>query len=299
MAHPHKKDASSSLNAKMRSMTRHYGSASGPANNIASPAVRAGLKTEGSEPDVGFGADTEMSSARSDRPARKSITANPLATYKRGGKAEGRNDGGVIVRAHGGFVEGIGGKAKSAPCRAKGGFVEGRGGHAKSAPEEAQMSYEQGAGGGARKATEARARGGRMHHGKKGSTHVNVIVGPQGAGGPPPMAGPPPQLAALAAGAHPPMGGPPPGLPMGGPPGMPPPGTGGPPPMMPPRAKGGAVHADAKEDKALIKHELKAQGLIRKATGGMIHLKAGSDTGIGRLEKAKQMAKVHLKPQVV
>ena len=47
MAHPLKSDATSAHNAKLRSMTTHYGSASGPANNITTPGER--LKGEEGE----------------------------------------------------------------------------------------------------------------------------------------------------------------------------------------------------------------------------------------------------------
>jgi hypothetical protein len=76
-----------------------------------------------------------------------------------------------------------------------------------------------------------RARGGKVGHGKKGATHVNVIVNGGDKGTvpvpmpPPAMAGPPPMPAGPIAG----VGGPPPS---GPPPGMPP---------MPGRASGGKV----------------------------------------------------------
>lgn len=255
MAHPLKSEAANAHTAKMRSMTAHYGAASGPANNITSPQDR--LKGEGGEAHVGFGADSDNAGpSRGDRVARRSMTANPVATYARGGKVKHRDQGGdvsAIEEAN---------RDQAAASKSTGGVI-------------------------------ARARGGRAKHGK-GATHVNVIVGQPGAGGPPPGAmpptGPSPQLAALLAGAHPPMGGPPPGAPpmpppgAGGPPGMPP---GAPPPMMP-RKKGGRVmgdHPDASQDKALIQKTLREEGLVRKAKGGGVHMTAGAVTGEGRLEK--------------
>ena len=149
----------------------------------------------------------------------------------------------------------------------------------------------------------SRARGGRM---KGKGTHVNVIVAPQGAGGPgavpPPVipVGAPPPAAAMP--PRPPMGMPPGGPPMGG--AMPPPGLVGapgapggmPPGLMPPRAKGGRVkHADEKEDKALIMKTLRDEGLtradheVKRARGGKIKsihdMTAGAASGPGRLEK--------------
>jgi len=79
-----------------------------------------------------------------------------------------------------------------------------------------------------------RAHGGKVGHGKKGATHVNVIVN-GGDKGAVPVPMPPPAMA--------PPPGPPPG-PVAGLGGPPPPGMGGPPPgmpPMPPRARGGGV----------------------------------------------------------
>ena len=230
MAHPHKSEVSSSHNAKLRRMTRNYGEADGAAN-IKLPQEK--FKLEGPEPHVGFGVDSDAANARSDRPARRAVAANPLATYKRGGKVP--------------------------------------------AGKPVEIA--------------SRARGGRLHGKHKGSTHVNVIVAPQGQGaGAPPMA-PPPQLAALA--AKPPMAGPPPGGPPMAPPMAGPP-PGGPPPMMP-RAKGGRTnHSDEKQDKALIEKTLKDEGLVRRARGGGIktfHMEGGSVSGPGREDKNEHWAK--------
>lgn len=236
--HPNKLEASDALNSKMRRMTMHYGSAAGPDKNRL--AAVENLKGEGPESHVGFGADYAAANSRSDKPARKSVSANPVATY-----------------AKGGCVKPV--------------------------------------------AVATRARGGKVHRGGKGATHVNVIVSPHGAGAPPP-AGPMNPMLAGAAMPHPPMapppGGPPPampGPPMGGPPGAPPTGA----PMM--RKRGGKVHSDEKQDKALIKKELKDEGLIRKAKGGSIigdegkvpsvPMKGGSVSGPGREEKNEHFAK--------
>jgi hypothetical protein len=257
MAHPHKKEVSDSHNAKLRSMTTHYGLASGPANNITTPGER--LKGESGEAHVGFGADSAAATSRSDRPARRAVAANPVATYARGGKVKHRDDGGGVE------IKPVGptGKERIGPDGKVSGF---------------------GSGGVIR-----RARGGRTKHHGKGATHVNVVVAPQGGapGGMPPA--PPPQLAGLV--PKPPMGAPPmAGPPPGGPPMMPPPGAGGPPGGPPPmmRAKGGSVHTphgDEAEDKALINKTLKEEGLIRRAKGGGVHMTAGAITGEGRLEK--------------
>lgn len=144
----------------------------------------------------------------------------------------------------------------------------------------------------------SRAEGGRTKGKGGGKTNVNIIIAPQagqgaGAGTPPPVIPTGPGAGALP--PHPPMGGPPPGMPPGGPPpgAMPPPG-------MMPRARGGRVHADAAEDRDLIKKTLKDEGLIRRASGGKVHMTAGAATGEGRLEKIKAYgAKSHMKPQAV
>lgn len=285
MAHPHRSDATESHNEKMRKMTEHYGSASGPANNIPAPTNR--LKGEGPEPASGFGMDASgMPKARGDRMTRSR---------------------GVPNRRHGGKV----GK------KADGGDV--------SSIEEANRDQ-------SLANPPARARGGRTK-GKAGHTHVNVIVAPQGGpagpgGMPPPVL--PPGGSALPPGA----GGPPPPMPPrplmagpggpGGPPMMPP-GAGAPgglpPGLMPPharggavgRAKGGAVHKDAKQDKKLIEKTLKDEGLVRsdkaekeplegRARGGRMnqpHMTAGAISGPGRLEKIGEKPHNAGKPQAV
>lgn len=249
--HPNKSQASEGHNAKLRRMTRHYGAADPKMNKLAHVNMQ---KAEGPEDAVGFGADDGAATARGDRPARKAMTANPLATYKKGGSVKKRADGGSV-----------------------------------SAIEQANKDQ----------AASSRARGGRLKG--KGSTHVNVIIGgPQGSGATPPpvipLAGPPGGPPGMPPGPPP---GPPP-APLMGPPGpMPPPGgrppggippgaMAGLPPGLPMRARGGKVaHSDEVQDKALIKKELKSEGLTR-ARGGMVKvgLDAGSVSGEGRLEKA-------------
>jgi hypothetical protein len=258
MAHPLKSEAASSHTSKLRNMTAHYGSASGPANNIKSP--QSLLKGEGPEANVGFGADSSAISAkRGDRPARKSIAANPLATYARGGKVKHRDDGGSVSAIEAANKS----QSEAAPGRARGGRTHGKG---KGATHVNVMIAPQGGGapGGAPPA-------------------VPPQLAAALAGAHPPMGGPPP--------------GPPPGPPMpppgaGAPPGMPP---GGPPPMMP-RARGGKVmgdHPDASQDKDLIQKTLREEGLIRKAKGGGVHMTAGAVTGKGRLEKMHMGSKTH------
>ena len=279
MAHPNKKEASDSHNRRLRAMTMDYGSASGPKNNILAPSNR--LKGEGGEDIVGFGADSSAGRARGDRMPRRTQAANPVSTYKKGGRVHA--------------------KAK-AKARADGGDV--------STIEEANRDQ----------AMASRARGGRTHHKGKGATHVNVIVAPQG-GNQGPGAGmmPHPMMGANPAvpPPMPPVGGPPgmpPGMPPGGPmmgarPPMPmmPPGA-IPPGMIPPRKRGGRVeHGDEAEDRAMIKQMVKGsalknaggrvgsladQGLTKaRARGGSIHMTAGAESGPGRLEKTEARRK--------
>ena len=90
MAHPNAKDASASKNAKMRAMTAHYGDANPSMKKLARVDK---AKEEGPEDSVGYGADSDAPNARSDRPARKTTSANPVATYAQGG---------AVARAKGG-----------------------------------------------------------------------------------------------------------------------------------------------------------------------------------------------------
>lgn len=203
MAHPNKKDAAADHSAKLHRMTRDYGS---PNPSMMKNAPVDILKSEGPEDVSGFGSDSSAAKPRGDKPARKSMAANPLSTYKRGGAVKARAaGGGVLARADGGDVSSI---------------------------EEANKNQ-----------ADSRARGGRTKHGK--GTHVNVIVAPQG-GGNTPIMPPHPAMVPPVVPLRPPMGGPPgmpPGAPPAGPggpmmpspPGMPPPGA------MAPRASGGRV----------------------------------------------------------
>lgn len=286
MAHPYRDDVAASHTAKMRKMTDRYGLASGPEDNITAPSER--LKGEaGGEPHIGFGINSDAPRTRADRAQRKTTAANPIATYKHGGAVKGK---GKHHRADGG-------PTGSSP--------------AVSPIEEANMDQ----------SVASRARGGRTK--AKHGTHVSVIVAPQGGGmggaglpGGMPIVPPRPVPPVIPPAA-------PPGMPPGAPPGMPPGAMGARPPIppgmpggvMPPpgaiRAHGGRVkHADEAEDKALIKKELRAQGLIRadhevkRAHGGRLpnqkhHMEAGAATGLGRLEKIGEKPKSAGRPQAV
>ena len=323
MAHPMRDSARDGHNAKMRRMTDGYGLASGPKNNILAETNRA--KGEGPEDSTGFGADASAAKPRGDRPARRTTAANPLSTYRKGGAVKKRADGG---ETEDGISAGM--ARNAAASRTRNATIRRADGGDVSSIEEANRDQ----------AATARARGGRTKHGK-GNTHVNIMVGqpPGGGAGVPPMVpprpvlpvgGPPPGAAPPMVPPRPPMGappmvgGPPPGLPMAmGAPGGVPPG------ILPPRAKGGRVHKDEAEDKALIQRTLKAEGLVRsdkplkeplagetaeRASGGKIvgsdsrvkwgnvpsHMTAGAIAGEGRLEKIKvHESKGDQKPQAV
>ena len=215
MAHPFKNDAAAAHTAKMRNMTDGYGSASGPANNITSPQER--LKGEGGEKSIGFGINSDAPRTRADRSMRRTSPANPLATYAKGGRVN-RASGGRIKRDSGGDVSPIeeANKDQAMSSRARGGKVKRRlaGGQTGDSP---RTEY---------------ARGGRTGH-KKGSTHVNVIVAPQGGAG---AGGPGGGMPMMPPRPVPPVVPPPGGMP---PPGGPPPGGGMPP--RPPMAGGADV----------------------------------------------------------
>lgn len=267
MAHPLKGDSSDSHNAKLRRMTRHYGSASGPANNIKSPQEY--MKGEGPEDNVGFGADIEMARARGDRPARKAASTNPLATYKKGGR--------VCAPA---------GKPAEVATRARGGRLHGKGKGSTHvnvivAPHSGAQTPPVGAS--PSPALAALAGGSRP-----------PVPAPAAL---PPVGGPPPGGGMMPPGGAPPM----PMRAKGGKVGHPDEAadkalinkmlkekglT---------KAKGGGVNED------MIAHSMKEQGLHRRARGGATkhHMTAGADSGVGRLEKIGIKAKDAGEPQEV
>lgn len=88
MAHPMRADVKDAINAKLHKMTREYGAASGPANNILAPTNRA--KGEGPEPASEFGATSGAPRPRADRASRLS---NPIPTLATGGAVKRANGG--------------------------------------------------------------------------------------------------------------------------------------------------------------------------------------------------------------
>ena len=95
MAHPLKREINgvTGNNAKLRRMTRHYGAAN---EKMMQNAPVNKMKQEGPEDAVEFGADSAAPNARADRPSRRSMSANPLSTYKKGGAVKGRASGGRV-----------------------------------------------------------------------------------------------------------------------------------------------------------------------------------------------------------
>lgn len=243
MAHPMKKEGVDGHNEKLRKLTRDYGDAD-PSMRKSAPVNR--FKEEGPEDDVGFGVEYDKVKARSDRPARKSIAANPLATYKKGGRVKQK----VRKRADGG---------PAAPLRDYSSVADREELAARRASLEEELSRDmagrplpplamENVRGGSPSPYKSggkvknRARGGAM---KGKGTNVNIIISPQGSQPGGDAAGPmmPPPVLPLGAG----LGGPPvipPGMPpprplMGG--GLPMAPGGMPPGIMPPRANGGRV----------------------------------------------------------
>ena len=279
MAHPQLKLSRDGHGEKLRRMTDEYGSASGPANNILAETNRG--KASGPEESVGFGSDASAARARGDRPARKTSAANPVSTYRKGGHVKHRADGGPTGSEDSITAE----MARNA---------------AASRTRNATVHRADGGG------VAAYAHGGRTKHGKKGSTHVNVMVAPQGGGSatPPPVlpvGGPPPGMPMPP--PKPPM--PPPGGPMAGPgplagpmpptpPGMPPPG------MMPPRKHGGARAAGGRVG-SLADQGLKAPEKVENKPKQLTGYDAGALSGPGRLEKIENYGRreSHRKGQVV
>lgn len=250
MAHPNKKEGVVGHNAKLKKMTEHYGAAD-PAMVKKAP----GTLPNGPQEDPGFGVEGDAPVARGDR-ARRSSAANPIATYKRGGRVHDREK--AEARACGGEV----------PARAFGGGViqRARGGRSsKKGATHVNVIIQQ----------------------PSGNQPVvpPPVVPPVAMGGPPGMPPKPPMA--------PPGAGGPPGLPPGigpgagpMPPGLPPPG------MMPPRKRGGRIeHEDAAEDAAEIRSMVKDSALKKRARGGSIKMTAGSESGPGRLEKTAARAR--------
>ena len=85
-------------------------------------------KAEGAEEVPSFGADSAAAKPRGDRPARRTAAANPLSTYKKGGRVHGKH------RADGGDVSSIEtanrDQAMATPGRARGGRMK----HGKGQP---------------------------------------------------------------------------------------------------------------------------------------------------------------------
>lgn len=106
MAHPLKSQAGNSSTAKFKRMTRHYGAANPKMNKAA--AVDEDFQN-GPQDTQDFGVEGNAMPPRNDKASRRAMNANPIAAYKRGGraheyeKAEARANGGSVpARARGG-----------------------------------------------------------------------------------------------------------------------------------------------------------------------------------------------------
>lgn len=270
----------SSATKKFKALTQDYGAA-----NKSQSKGAPGTLDNGPQKDYGYGTEGEgeASSARSDRPRRTSA-ANPIATYKRGGRVHEREK--AAARAEGGAapMPVVKSETKTPPMEAD---------TSANTPAILKGKQARALGGG----VIARARGGSV---KKAPTTINIVVSP------PQQAGANPALPPGGVGSapppmpKPPMGGPGPGA--GGPQMPLPPGAA--PPGLPPaamaamgRKRGGRVHDDAKEDAAQIRSMVKPSAL--RAKGGAVGLTAGAATGEGRLEKASSYARKSHKTQEV
>jgi len=116
--HPMKKEAADSSTAKFRRMTEHYGAAN---PKMYKDAPVNASKHEGDEDAVGFGVDSSAPRARGDRPARKTKAANPVSTYRKGGRVKHRDTGGDVSPIE------TANKDQALASRARGGRMKGKG----------------------------------------------------------------------------------------------------------------------------------------------------------------------------
>lgn len=253
-----RKEARDSHEAKIVRLTGRHGTLKDPTGDMAAP----GEIQVGGQRDDSIRSNGERPKARLDKPARKA-----------GGRVKKRDDGGIVPEGKN-FTEEMQERGNatmnSLPprsyTRGDESFREER--DRRGMEEMNKLSPR----------AYKRASGGRV---KKAGTNVNIIVGgghqqppaaPLALGAPPAaaLAGPPPGA----------MGVPRPPMPPGGP-GLPP-GAAMPPPGMPMRKRGGRVHGDEVEDKALIRKMVRSEDLKRprKFTGG-------AASGVGREEKSE------------
>ena len=114
MAHPMRKEASDSSTAKFKRMTAHYGAAD---PKMYKDAPRE--KSNGPQDAVGYG-EGSAPKARSDRKAR---AANPIATYRKGGKVKHRDSGGDVSAIE------TANRDQAMASRARGGRMKSKGTH--------------------------------------------------------------------------------------------------------------------------------------------------------------------------
>jgi len=258
-------------NAKLKRMTEDYGSADPSMNKLAPDDL---LKNEGPEDAVGFGSDASAPTARADRAGRgrRTTAANPVSTYRKGGR---------VKRADGGDVSAIE-MANKNQASAKP-MERARGGRAKHKGTNVNVIV--------------------APQGGTGAAPPPPMPPLGGPGGPPPMMPPKPPMGAM------PPGGPPPGMPMamgapgGVPPGIMPPRKRGGRVKHADEAEDKALIQKTLKDEGLIRSD-KAEKLEGRARGGKItsihDMTAGSMSGPGRIEKAELQKNVGRKaPQAV
>lgn len=178
MAHPMRKEGIAGHNAKLKRMTEHYGAAD---SKMYKTAAVDKANTNGPQDSVGYGADSSAPKPRGDRPARKTKAANPISTYRKGGKVKHRDSGGDVSAIE------AANRNQAEASRARGGRTKAKGTHVNvivapqnsgntpPVPNPALLAAAAGANPGA----------------PPPMPPAGPPMGPPGMGGPPPMMPPP------------------------------------------------------------------------------------------------------------